>query len=244
VRRPAIFAIVAASFVLADAGTLDDMELRSNVEASIRGTAQTAALHLKISVERAVAIPEGVVRDLNQADEVVELASKVKGVVDVDRSRLRLEFKGATDEALAARISQTVLELPQYAEAPPQVYVDLGVVTLTGTITSAAWRRELRKLCGGIEGVTEVVDNLESPKTADNRIQRALDRVFSPRATPRFPGKVRAVVKDGIVTFEGTVPRLHDKKTAERDAWSFNGVRRVDNRLELGSANAIKVVDP
>jgi len=244
VRRPVLFATVAALSVLAHAGTLDDMELRSNVEASIRGTAQTAALHLKISVERGVAIPEGVVRDLNQADEVVELAAKVKGIVDVDRSKLRLEFKGATDEALAARISRTLLELPQYASAPPQVHVDLGVVTLTGTITSAAWRRELRKLCGGIEGVTELVDDLESPKTADDRIQRALDRVFSPRATPRFPGKVRATVKDGIVTFEGAVPRLHDKRTAERDAWAFNGVRRVDNRLELGSTNAIKVIDP
>lgn len=220
------------------------MELRSNVETSIRGTAQTASLHLKIRVERGIAFPEGVVRDLNQADEVVDLAAMVKGIRDVDRSALRLEFAGSGDEALATRISHALSELPQYASSPPRVQVERGVVTLTGVIANASGRRELRKFCGGIEGVTDVVDLLESPATADERIQRALDRVFSARAVPRFPGNVRAAVKGGIVTFEGFVPRLHDKRLAERDAWAFNGVRRVDNGLELGSANAIKVIDP
>jgi len=244
VRRPAIFAVFIVASIFARAGTLDDMDLRSNVESSIRGTAATASLHLKVRVERAVAIPEGIVRDLNQADEVAELAAKVKGVVDVDRSGLRLDFAAASDEALASRISRTVAELPQYASALPKVTVDRGVVTLIGTIANASWRRELRTLCGGIEGVVDVVDRLESPATPDARIQRALDRVFSPRATPRFPGTVRAAARDGVVTLEGFVPRLYDKRVAERNAWSFNGVRRVDNRLELGSANAIKVIDP
>lgn len=230
--------------MLAHAGTLDDMELRSNVEASIRGTAQTASLHLKIRVERGVAIPEGVVRDLNQIDEIVDLAAKVKGIVGVDRSGLRMEFAGAGDEALGARISRFLLEMPQYASSPPQVSAERGVVTLTGTIANASWRRELRRLCGGIEGVSEVVDQLVAPATPDEKIRRALDRVFSARAVPRFPGTVRAAVKDGIVTLEGFVPRLYDKRRAEGDARAFNGVRLVDNRLELGSANTIKVIDP
>ena len=46
------------------------------------------------------------------------------------------------------------------------------------------------------------------------------------------------------MTLEGFVPRLYDKRRAEGDAQAFNGVRRVDNRLELGSANAVKVIDP
>lgn len=243
-RRFSVFAIAAFSTILGHAGTLDDMDLRSNVEASIRGTAQTAGLHLKIRVERGVAIPEGVVRDLNQADEVVDLAAKVKGIVDVDRTGLRLEFAGAGDEALAARVSRTLLELTQYASAPPQVTSEGGVVTLTGTIANASWRRELRKLCGGIDGVSELVDRLESPDTPDEKIRRALDRVFSARAVPRFPGTVRAAVKDGIVTLDGFVPRLHDKRRAEGDAKAFNGVRSVENRLKLGSANAVRVIEP
>jgi osmotically-inducible protein OsmY len=236
--------ILVFSSAFARAGTLDDMDLRSNVEASIRGTAQTASLHLKIRVDNAVAIPEGVVRDLNQADEIADLASKVKGITDVDRSGLRLEFPASGDDALATRVSHTLLEMPQYAASAIRVTVEHGLVTLTGSITNASWRRELRKLCGGLEGVIDVVDRLESPPTADDRIQRALDRVFSVRAVPHFPGRVSAVVKDGVVTLQGLVPRLYDKRSAERDAWGFNGVRRVDNRLELGSTSAIRVIDP
>lgn len=245
-RRLAVVAIPILLTVAppSRAGTLADMDLRSNVEASIRGSASTAMLHLKIDVVDGVAIPEGVVRDLNQGDDVVTLASKIKGIKDVDRSKLRLEFAGPADEQLAALVSRKILEVPKYASTSPQVAVRDGVVTLSGTIKNAAWRRELRSLCGGIEGVAEVVDLLGTPETPDEKIQRVLDAVFSPRANPRFPGRVKAVVKEGTVTIEGRVPRLFDRRAAEREAWGINGVRRVDNRLELGSGSKIEVINP
>jgi osmotically-inducible protein OsmY len=228
----------------AAAGTLEDMELRSNVEGSIRGAAQTANLHLKIQVENGVAIPEGVVRDLNQADEVADLAAKVRGITGVDRSRLRLEFAGPGDLELASLISRTLSEFPRYASSSVKVVVEQGVVTLSGSIENAAWRRELRKLCGGIEGVAEVADRLEAPATPDEKIQKALDAVFGLRVLPRFPGNVRAEVVDGVVTLDGRVPRLYDKQVAEYNARGINGVQRVDNNLELRSGTAIRVVNP
>jgi len=226
------------------AGTLDDMELRSNVEMSIRGTAATANLHLKIQVENRVAIPEGVVRDLNQADDVADLASKVKGIAAVDRSRLRMEFAGPTDAELAAHVGRTLFELPKYASSSMKVAVVGRVVTLTGEIPNAAWRGEIRKLCGAIQGIIDVVDLVDTPETSDDKIQKALNSIFAARVVPRFPGHVRAVVKEGIVTLEGRVPRLYDKQVAEHDARGINGVDLVDNRLELGSAAAIQVINP
>lgn len=230
--------------VLAHAGALDDMELRSNVEASIRGSAETANLHLKIVVTEHVAIPEGIVRNLNQADDVAALASKVKGITDVDRSRLRLEFNAPNDDELASRVGRALFALPRYGPSSLTIAVEHGVVTLAGTIKNAAWRGEIRRVCGGIEGVAEVVDRIETPATPDEKIQKALESVFGVRVVPRFPGRVRAVAKDGVVSLEGRVPRLHDKRVAEHDAWGINGVRRVDNRLELGSGTAIRVIDP
>ena len=234
--------VLAAALV--HAGTLEDMELRSNVETYVRGTAQTANLHLKIEVENGVAIPEGPVRDLNQADAVVDLASKVTGITGVDRSRLRLEFAGPGDDAIAARIVRTLSDLPGYASPSTKIDVKDGVVTLAGSIKYATRRAELRKLCGAVEGVIEVVDHLDTPETADDRVQKALDAVFGPRVVPRFPGHVKAQVKDGAVVLVGRVPRLYDKLTAERRAWGINGVRLVDNRLELGWATAIQVIRP
>ena len=218
------------------------MELRSNVETLIRGTAQTANLRLKIEVEDHVAIPDGIVRDLNQADDVVMLASKVRGITTVDRSKLRLEFPSPGDDELAARVGRTLGELPRYASL--RFTVASGVVTLTGTIKNASWRGEIRKICAGIEGVADVVDRIETPSTPDDKIQKALNGVFGPRVVPRFPGRVRAEVTDGVVSLEGRVPRLHEKYLAERGAWGINGVVRVDNRLTLGSSTAIQVIEP
>jgi len=220
------------------------MDLRSNVEASIRGTAQTANLHLKIMVENGVAIPEGLVRDLNQADDVADLAAKVKGITGVDRSLLRPEFPATNDEELAARVGRVLFSEPKFASSSMKVAVLDGVVTLTGAIKNAAWRGEIRRLCGGIGGVVEVVDRIDTPETPDAKIQKVLDSIFGVRVVPRFPGYVAAAVTEGEVTLEGHVPRLYDKQAAEHDARGINGVKRVDNRLELRSATAIKVVHP
>lgn len=241
--RPIALAIVLAAGRAA-AGTLDDMDLRSNVETSIRGSAPTAGLHLKIDVENGVAIPQGVVRDLMQADDVVTLASKVKGVTGVRRDGLRLEYAGPGDEAIAGMIRRTLSEMPRYAASSIAVAVEAGRVTLTGTMKNASWRDDLRKVCGTVEGVVEVVDAIESPETPDPRIQKALDGVFGPRVIPRFPGHVAAKVVAGSVILEGRVPRLFDKTTAERHAWGINGVRGVENRLTLGSGTEVRVVQP
>ena len=237
-------ATLVFSSLIARAGTLDDMDLRSNVETSIRGTAQTAQLHLKIQVENGVAIPEGVVRDLNQADDVADLAAKVKGITGVDRSRLRLEFPASSDDELASRVGRALFAVPKFASSSMKLAVDNGVVTLTGAIKNAAWRGEIRRLCGGIEGVVDVVDRLDTPETPDARIQKVLDSVFGVRVVPRFPGYVRAEIKNGVVTLQGYAPRLYDKQTAEFDARGINGVTRVENRLELRSATAIQVINP
>ncbi len=235
--------LVFASLI-ARAGTLEDMDLRSNVETSIRGTAQTAQLHLKVEVKNGVAIPEGLVRDLNQADEVADLAAKIKGIVGVDRSRLRLEFPSSSDDELASRVGRRLFFEPKFAASSMKIGVENGVVTLTGAIKNASWRGEIHRLCGGVEGVVDVVDRIETPETPDAKIQKVLDGIFGVRVVPRFPGYVRAEVKDGVVTLEGYAPRLYDKQTAEFNARGINGVKRVDNGLELRSATTIRVINP
>jgi len=238
---PAILLVVHS---LSRAGTLDDMDLRSNVETAIRGTAQTATLHLKIRVEDAVAIPEGPVHDLNQADDVVTLAAKVKGIRRVDRSQLRLEFPSTLDDQVAARVERSIFEIPKYSTSSIKVAVTAGVVTLTGGIKNAAWRQEIRRICGALDGVADLVDEMVTPDTPDEKIQKVLDGVFGIRVTPRFPGRVSAIVTAGVVALEGHVPRLNDRLVAERTAFGINGVRRVDNGLTLESGTAIRVIKP
>ncbi len=239
-----LIAALAAPRARADDSTLEDMDLRSNVESTIRGTAATASLHLKVEVHGGVAIPTGRVRNLAVADLVVDLAEKVRGIREVDRSGLILENGGAPDEAVAKEVTHALSDVPKFASSALTVEVHGGVVTVAGTIQSGTFRKDLRDLVGTIDGVVDLHEQLVTPETADDVIQRVLDLFFAPRAIPRFPGSVTAKVAAGAVTLTGRVPRLFDKHAAEAHAFTINGVRSVDNRLELSGSGAVKVVNP
>ena len=236
-------AIVLTSLA-ARAGTLEDMDLRRNVEMAIRGSAPTANLHLKVEVVDGVVIPEGIVHDLLQADAVVENAGSIKGVRAIERSKMRFESEAPPDAAIAGRIIRTISEVAHLATSSIRVDVRGGVVTLEGSISRASYRAELRKLCGATEGVTDVVDRLVSADAPDKAIQRSLDGVFGARVQPPFPGRVEALVSGGAVVLSGRVPRLRDRDAALRTAWSIDGVRLVVDNLRIEPTSHVSVVRP
>jgi osmotically-inducible protein OsmY len=244
VRSPWAPILLFGAAIAARAGTLEDMDLRRNVEMAIRGSAPTANLHLKVEVVDGTVIPEGIVRDLIQADAVVEGAGSIKGVRRVDRSRLRFEYEPPPDEAIAGRIIRSLYDVQHLGGPAMRVDVAQGVVTLEGRIPRASYRTEIRRLCGGIEGVVDVVDRLVSPDAPDAAIQRSLDGVFGRRVEPRFPGSVEAQVDRGAVVLSGRVPRLKDRDTAIRSAWSLDGVRMVVDDLRIEAPTRVNVVRP
>ena len=236
--------VLFGAAIAARAGTLEDMDLRRNVEMAIRGSAPTANLHLKVEVVDGRVIPEGIVRDLLQADAVVESAGSIKGVRGVDRSRFRFEYEPLSDEAIAGRIIRSLYDVQHLGGPAIRVDVAKGVVTLDGRIPRASYRPELRRLCGGIPGVVDVVDRLVSPEAPDAAIQRSLDGVFGRRAEPRFPGSVEVQVDRGAVVLSGRVPRLKDRDAAIRAAWSLDGVRLVVDDLRIEAVSRVSVVRP
>jgi osmotically-inducible protein OsmY len=244
VRSPWAPFLLLGAVTAARAGTLEDMDLRRNVEMAIRGSAPTANLHLKVEVVDGVVIPEGIVRDLIQADAVVDGAGSIKGIRAVDRSRLRFEDERPPDDAIAGRIIRKLYDVQSLASPAIRVDVAQGVVTLEGPIPKAAHRGDLRRLCGGIEGVVEVVDKLVSPEAPDAAIQKSLDGVFGRRAEPRFPGSVTAQVDHGAVVLSGRVPRLRDRDLAMRAAWALDGVRMVVDDLRIEAPARVSVVRP
>lgn len=238
-----VLAIVVAALA-ARAGTLEDMDLRRNVELAIRGSVPTANLHLKVEVKDGIVVPEGIVHDLLQADAVVESAGTIKGVRSVDRSRLRFDYDTPPDEAIAGRIIRTIAEVQHLATSSIRLDVQKGVVTLEGEIARAAYRGELRRMCGSVEGVVEVVDRLLSPEAPDASIRRSLDGVFGKRVQPRFAGSVETQVDHGAVVLSGRVPRLRDRDLAIRTAWSIDGVRIVVDDLSIEAVSHVNVVRP
>jgi osmotically-inducible protein OsmY len=244
VRALFVVPLVALAALPVRTGTLEDMDLRRNVEAAIRGSAATANLHLKVEVENGVVIPEGIVRDLLQADAVVESAGSIKGVRGVERSKLRYEYEAPADQVIAGRIIRTISEVQHLATSSIRVDVQQGIVTLEGSIARATYRAELRKLCGGVDGVVEVVDKLVTAEAPDKAIQKSLDGVFGRRVQPPFPGEVDALVDHGAVVLSGRVSRLKDRDLAVRSAWAIDGVRLVVDDLRVEPKSHVSVVHP
>jgi osmotically-inducible protein OsmY len=244
VRVLPIVLLLAVAALDAHAGTLEDMDLRRNVELAIRGSAPTANLHLKVEVHDGIVIPEGIVRDLLQADAVVESAGSIKGVRGVERSKLRYEYETPPDQVVAGRIIRTISEVQHLATSSIRVDVQHGVVTLEGSIARATYRAELRKLCGGVDGVTEVVDKLVTAEAPDMTIQKSLDGVFGRRVQPPFPGEVDALVDHGAVVLSGRVSRLKDRDLALRSAWAIDGVRLVVDDLRVEPKSHVSLVQP
>ena len=236
--------LLLGAAIAARAGTLEDMDLRRNVEMAIRGSAATANLHLKVEVVDGVVIPEGIVRDLVQVDAVVERAGSIKGVRAVDRSRFRFEYEPPEDDAIAGRIIRSLYDVQHLGGPGIRVGVLRGIVTLEGRIPRASYRADIRRLCGGVQGVVDVVDKLVSPDAPDAAIQRSLDGVFGRRAETRFPGSVDVQVDRGAVVLSGRVPRLRDRDAAIRTAWSLDGVRMVVDDLRIEAVARVSVVRP
>ena len=117
------------------------------------------------------------------------------------------------------------------------VEVDLGIVTLTGTVDSYAKKLAAREAAHRVFGVLDVVDDIEVriPGTlarTDTDLAKAVRNVlewdvFLPDT------KITTTVSHGLVTLEGEVDNLVDRYDAERAVRRLQGVKGVANNLTV-----------
>ena len=126
-----------------------------------------------------------------------------------------------------------------------------GVVTLDGTVESAAEKRQAVLLARSTEGVTDVRDQLkvvapaadESPRPADARETASVnDEWIEAKIQSKYfladdlkTDEIKVDSVKGIVTLQGRVESADEKRTAEEIARETDGVRNVVNRLEVAN---------
>jgi osmotically-inducible protein OsmY len=175
-----------------------------------------------------------------------KVAGNVRGVTSID-NRIKVEY--GTDRADLEILSdvEESLEWDAYIDARGiRVAVDDGVVTLSGSVASAAERnRALRR--SWVSGVTAVhADGLETSDVLRENWKRAdepvmvsdaeIDRavaaalIYDPRVSPF---DVLTTVADGVVTLTGVVDNLRARTAAEDDALNTTGVARVENHISV-----------
>lgn len=143
------------------------------------------------------------------------------------------------EDRIAREVRHELITLPYYSVFDNLAYkVEGYTVTLFGQVTKPTIKSDAEKAVKKIEGVENVVNNIEvlplSPM--DDQIRRAVYRaiygqpgleMYSLRAVPT----IHIIVKNGHVTLNGAVGNAGDKQRAGIAANTVSGVFSVTNDL-------------
>ena len=144
-----------------------------------------------------------------------------------------------TDSALAERIRKELVTLPFYGIFDNLAFqVDGGKVTLLGQVTRPTLQSSAANVVKRLEGVTEVVNNIEvlplSPFDDGVRL-RVARAIYGSTSLSRYglgaQPSIRIIVKNGEVTLEGVVLNSGDRNIANLKANGVFGVFKVNNNL-------------
>jgi len=150
--------------------------------------------------------------------------------------------KAVGPDRISKEVRHELVTLPFYSVFDDLAYkVNGNTVTLYGYVTRPTLKTDAERAVRGIEGVDNVVNNIEvlplSPN--DDQIRRAVYRaiysqpgldMYSMRAVPT----IHIIVKNGNVTLTGAVGNEGDKQRAGIAAKGVPGVFSVTNNLQIG----------
>jgi osmotically-inducible protein OsmY len=223
----------------------DDARLQTATAQRLRQSTIPGAGSLRIEVDDREVELKGELRTLADIWRVVELAEQVHGVIEVD-SGLDLQGDGRSQQVIESDIQRAFANRPVLLMNEIEADVRRGGrVVLEGTLQDARSRFAAREAVASVEGVTEVIDRLETPEASDELIGKSLKEVFRRARDRGFSGEVETEVRGGVVTITGVVPRPFEKREATKLALGINGVQRVENRLKVQpDPREIPVVHP
>lgn len=227
----AVLALATALPVAAQDGPTD-RELEFTAERAVRGIPALLDAHLEVTVTGGVATVEGRTRTLRKKWDAIEEIAKIRGITAID-DRIRLESKGWSDDRIESAVRRRLDDVPALRSAGVVAEVDEGVATLTGKVGDGRMRFRARDAAASTDGVVGVVDRIESPEEEDAKVESGVLSVVGPRSVSAIPGLVEVAAVEGVVTLTGEVPTLFARIQAERLAFGVNGVRAVQNFLEV-----------
>lgn len=146
---------------------------------------------------------------------------------------------GQSISTIEKKVFKKIIGLPNYGVFDHISFeVNGGTVTLYGKVLSLGTRRSAERAIRNVEGVTEVVNNIQNlpPSPYDDRIRYAIVRRFA--EAPALYGylrepnpSVRIIVNGGRVTLEGYVNNRGTANVMNILANGVTGVFGVTNNL-------------
>lgn len=118
------------------------------------------------------------------------------------------------------------------------VHVDEGVVTLRGSVLSAADRTRAEGEARGVKGVVRVVDDLRVDPHARRPKEQAGDLALQARIEAALTAqlgftRIGVHVERGVATLDGLAPDDRARETALATARGTSGIRNVVDRMRV-----------
>jgi len=214
---------------------MNDKELRQDIIDELDFEPSIDAANIGVAVESGVVTLTGHVSMYSEKATAIELVEAVKGVRAIaDEIVVRpVGTDLIADDVLARRIMDTLKWNTSVPEDKIQIVVKQGWVTLEGDVS---WRYQsdaASKAVHRLTGVTGVSNRIKvMPEVRSGDVTHQIKKAFHRDAELDASG-IRVQVTDGIVTLEGKVRNLGERKTAERAAWAAPGVTNVVDHLTV-----------
>jgi hyperosmotically inducible protein len=146
------------------------------------------------------------------------------------------------DATITTKVEAMMAGDPDVSAWNVDVDTNEGVVRLSGTVEKPEARAEAEKLARNTEGVRRVINDIKVGERdmGDRMSDTAITTKIKAKITgdPDLnPFNINVDTKDGVVTLRGTVKHADSKAEAEKLARDTEGVKKVENMLEVESGS-------
>ena len=191
-----------------------DSEITSVVADELSFTRGVDSDQISVETDDGIVTLTGSVSNLLSKKRAESVASATKGVRSIIN---RIEVTtDRSDEAIAREVEEALRADPATDIWEIQSSVENGVVTLDGVVESWQEKELAATVAMGVDGVTNIVNNITVDYEADRTDVEILNEVQSAMAwnVHLEDGLVNVSVADGIVDLGGTVGSLFEKNLA------------------------------
>jgi len=215
-----------------------DSELKTDVARELAWDANIDDAAIGVAVHHGVVTLTGAVSCWAEKHAVEEAAYRVAGVRDLAND---IEIKPAWSLKLNdADIAEAVRRALTWNRFVPDQKIrssvaDSGTVTLTGTVRTLAEHDEAERAIRYIDGVRCVVNHIavDAPRVEPEALRTTIAQALARRAG-REATHVGVAVDGDTVVLTGNVGSWTERRAAVGAARGTAGVRRVDDRLQIG----------
>lgn len=157
----------------------------------------------------------------------------------LDNARRLLAVQTSTqkefDKQLRESVQRHIEWLPEITSKDITIGAQEGVVTLTGFVHNYAEKYAAERAAKSIYGVQGVANDIEvKPLSTRTDPEIARDVVHALQADVYVPdNRIKAAVRDGVVTLEGTVDYYYHRDSAESAIRRIAGVRSIINSIHV-----------